>query len=288
MAATLPGLTQALGISIEISGDSRATMKAILTTSVLLFALVTSPNATATDPFLSIKKREFGVLVTRTRNVKDYAGVNALQNAPSADLRVLVTTEQLAPDATEYGVAEGFFEGLKQEYAQAEFKVFGKVDNSDLAKHIRENYDYVFLIGTNQWSRDYERDETVYGSRTSDVKCTKSLLGDGVDCKETGARRIPVGTRTTSGTVGTDLFFVNYARAQQVVAAFQGENYTPKISISNAVGHISVAMISSLGECENTNNALATLARMAGTTAISSRPDETKLTARPKDIGCKE
>ena len=248
-------------------------------------------DAAASDPFLGLKKREFGVRVSRVRNVKDYAAINILQSETKPNLRVLVTTESLTPDAGAYGVAEAFSEGLKQTFASTEFKVFGNVDNQELAERIRANFDYVFVIGTNESSSDYEYEDTVYGSRTSSVQCTPSMINDGVECRETGTKRMPIGTRKSTRTIYSDIFFVNYGSARNVSASWRAQGFTPQLSMSSPIGHMAVTIINGSTEasyCENTASAQVKLARMAGATAITSRPDEISFDVKPKDIGCKD
>ncbi len=245
----------------------------------------------AADPFLELDKAKYGVSVTRERSVMDYAAVNTLNSQESRGLRILVTTESLTPDADMYAIAESFSDGLKQSYPLTEFKVFGRTNNEDLAKMIRENYDYAFMIGTNQMARDYERDETVYGSRSSGVNCSRSAFNGDVNCRETGTQSVPIGTRKSQNTIFTDIFFANYGTARQVSASWSGDSFTPGLAISSAIGHLAVVIRygqSDASWCQNEARAQTTLARMAGSTVVSAKPDKVSFNVDPDDIGCND
>lgn len=266
-------------------------MKTILLFLLSCSTLAIAKDAMAGDQFLELKKREFGVGVSRERDIKDYAEINKLQNETKSNLRVLVTTEYMTPNASAYSAAEAFHEGLKQTFPLAEFKAFGNVDNREQAAQIRANYDYVFLIGTNESSNDYEHEETVYGSRTSSVQCTPSLTGNGTECRETGSKRIPIGSRTSTITIHRDIFFVNYGSARNIAPSWNAENMTPGLDMGSPIGHMTVQIINGTTEasyCQNTASAQVQLARMAGATVITSRPDRISLNVRPNDIGCKD
>ena len=257
----------------------------------LLGAVFFTAKAMASDPFLEFDSEKYGVLVTRERNVKDYEGVNVLKGEDPSKLRVLVTTGSLVPDANTYAVAEALFDGLKQTYTMAEFRVFGRgaKDNESLANEIRANFDYVFIVGNNHSHDDYEQDETIYGSRASSVRCSTSVINDGVDCRETQSQSVPIGTQKGQGTIFNDIFFVNYGTGRQVSASWDTNFTNPGLAVSSPIGHMDVSMIYGLSAasfCENTAGAQAALARMAGANIVSSRPDRVSFKADPDDIGC--
>lgn len=263
-------------------------MKVISVICVLGAALLTS-DVLAGDLFKKLNREKYGVAVRRSLNVHDYAGVSELLGKDPKTLRVLVTTEALTPDGDLYGIAEALSEGLKQTFKAADFKVFGRVNNSDLAKRIEANYDVVFIVGTNALSRNYEYDETVYGSRTSDVRCSKSPFTSDIDCRETGRSRAPVGTRSSERTIFTDIFFVNYGA--KACAAWDAEVVVPQLAVCSPIGHMAVTMIygqTDASWCGNNAKAQAKLARLTGGAIVSTRPEQYRITVDPDDIGCND
>lgn len=264
-------------------------MKSLIKTC-LLATLLASVSAMANDPFLELDKAKRGVSVTRERSVMDYAAINALKSQDPHGLRMLVTTGSLTPDAETYAIAESFFEGLKQSYPLTEFKVYGRTDNRELAKMVRENYDYAFIVEINQTSNDYDRDETIYGSRSSGVNCTRSAFNSDVSCRETGAQRVPIGTRKGQSTIFTDIIFANYGEAHQVSASWSDTNFNnPGLSISLPIGHVAVVIKygqSDASWCQDELGAQAALAQLTGSTVVSTRPDKISFNVDPEDIGC--
>jgi hypothetical protein len=256
---------------------------------VLLIGLIISFGVFANNPFDDLDQEEYGVHITMELNVIDYAAVNSLSNTDPTTLRVLITTESLSPDANLYGIAEALAEGIKRKYKMAEFRVFGRVNNVELAKSIRTNYDLVFVVGSNAASRDYDYDETVYGSRTSGVRCSKSSFNDSVECRESGSESMPIGTRKSQRTIFTDTFFVNYG--DKACASWNADFTIPGLTVCSPIGHMAVTMRygqSDASWCANSDSAQATLARMTGDNVVSSRPERISVTTSPDEIGCEE
>lgn len=263
-------------------------MKLLLKICCAMATLVTL-NALAADPFLELDRVKYGVSVTRERSVMDYAATSELGNQDSRLLRILVTTQNLTPDAETYAIAASFSEGLKQSYPLVQFKIFGRVDNQELAKMIREEYDYAFIIRNIHRSSDYERDETVYGSRSSGVNCSRSVLNGDVNCRETGSQSVPIGTRQVQSTIFTDKFFADYGSARQVGATWLGDSFIPALTVVSAIGRVGVTIRYAQSDtfwCDDEVKAQTLLAQLAGMTAISSRPDKVSFNVDPDDIGC--
>lgn len=246
--------------------------------------------AIASDPLLDIKSSKHGVSVTRTRSVFDYSAIRELESGATRDARIIVTTSNLSPGAAEYSVAEAFASGLKTRFPSTEFHAFGRVDNVELARVIRDNFDYAFVVGINEISKNYEEEITTYGSRTSAIGCSRPEPYGDLSCRETGTSAAPIGTRTMKGTIFTSIIFSNFGRARQVAATWADTSYTiPGLTILDPVGHVATTIrygTSDASWCEDEIASLSLIAKMTGATAISKRPDKASITVPPSKIGC--
>lgn len=252
-------------------------------------AFLWATSASGKDALSDLKTSGYGVSVTREVNVHDYAGLDQLKNRDRATVRVLVTTETLSPDAETYAIAEALYDGLKTRYPRAEFRVGGNADNEVFAKSVHEGFDYVGVVGTNTLSKDYKYDETIYGSTSDGVKCTPSSFDKSVSCKETGSTPVPVGSRASTRSIYTDIFFITFAAATELRPAWEGGTYKPKVSIDKRMSHMFVVMRygdSEASFCENSSSAQALLARLVATDVTLSRPNKIEFHAKPKKLGC--
>lgn len=247
----------------------------------------------AEDPLLELDEEEFGVSLTRGRTIYDYQGAQQLKEAPPESTRILVTTQDRMPDGKTYPIAEAIYESLKEKFPSTEFKVVGRTSLDDFIQMIRENYDYVFTVGTNYSSRQYDSERTTYSSRSTGVRCKRNMLGDGVDCNESSSSIVPTGSRTVKRWIFSDIFFVTYGVAAGATKEYSTDHETQvsswQVSTGESIGNTSIRLgygTTDASWCENPVGAQVYLARMIAKNVVSTRPDEFSRTVAPDEIGC--
>lgn len=246
-------------------------------------------EASNQDAMSEMDESEFGVSVTRKRNIAHYDQAQRLVTADPATTRILVTTEEAAPDPRTFAVAEAIHVALRTRYPMAEFKVAGLGRTSLLKDEATERFDYAFVVSTNSNSRDYESERTVYESRSTGVRCKQSLTPGAIDCDERGSESVPVGTRKQSRSIYTERFIVEYGPAANTTVLYSGNDYRPVMGVTDRIGWTVVSMVSGTTDsswCDKDGEALTFIAGLAGTSIVSSRPDEMSLTLDPDSIGC--
>lgn len=247
------------------------------------------------DPLIELDKEDYGVSLTRRRALYDYQAAEILKNAGPAVTRILVTTGDSMPDGQLYPVAEAISESLKARFPLTEFHVIGRTDLDEFVQMIRENYDYMFVVGTNFESRKYDSQQTVYSSRSTGVRCTPATYGGGVNCNESSSASVPIGSRPVKRSIFTDIFYVTYGSAKDATKAFSTDVETQMskwvVSNSREIGNTSISLrygTSDASWCESTVGAQTSLARMSGWNLVSTRPDEFSITVAPDEIGCED
>lgn len=260
-------------------------MNFAIKSSALFLAMTAS--VMADDGLRSLASKGYGVSVTREKSIKDYAAMERFKSQPTESIRILVTTEDLSPIAEDYQIAKAFHSALIKQYPKAEFKVGGKVDNREFAAAIKQQYDYLVLIGTNSETTDYQGTETTYGTKSDEVKCTGSMSDGSVTCKEQGAAVVPIGTRPTTRSIYTDLFYVRFAEAAQVTPAWTTPDYKPQITVNDQLTHTYVRIKYGDSQyCANSLAAQALLARFTANEVQLSEPDKVSFNATPKKLKC--
>lgn len=247
------------------------------------------------DPLIELDEEDYGVNLTRSRTLYDYQAAQKLKDADPALTRILVTTIDKMPDGQIYPVVEAISESLKAKFPLTEFRVIGRADLDEFVQIIRENYDYMFVVGTNSESRKYESEQTVYSSRSTGVRCTPAIYGGGVNCNESSSASVPVGSRNVKRSIFTDIFYVTYGPAKDATKAYSTdvETKVSKWVVSNSrdIGNTSVSLVygtSDASWCESTVGAQTSLARMVGGNLVSTKPDEFSITVAPDEIGCED
>lgn len=247
------------------------------------------------DPLIELDKEDYGVSLTRSRALYDYQAAEILKNADPSMTRILVTTTDMMPDGRLYSVAEAISESLKAKFPLTEFRVIGRTDLDEFVQMIRENYDYMFVVGTNFESDQYDSEQTVYSSRSTGVRCTPAIFGGGVNCNESSSASVPIGTRPVKRSIATDIFYVHYGSAKDATKAFSTvvKTQISKWGVSNSrdIGNTSISLrygTSDASWCESTVGAQTFLARMVGGNLVSTKPDEFSITVAPDEIGCED
>lgn len=245
------------------------------------------------DPILELDEEEFGVRLTRGRVVYDFQEAQELMNADPASTRILITTQEKTPDGKIYPIAEAIFEAWKSKFPLTELRFVGRSDLPDFVRMTRESFDYLFVIGTNYDSRDYDSEQTVYSSRSTGVRCRSSMFGGGVDCSESSTSRSPIGSRSVKRTIYSDIFYVTYGSAEQATIAYSldedNQITSTKVSNGNAIGNTHIRLgygTTDATWCDSTVGAQTHLARMLGLNVVAVRPDEYTVTVAPDEIGC--
>lgn len=247
------------------------------------------------DPLIELDEEDDGVSLTRRRALYDYQAAQKLKDADPRLTRILVTTSDRMPDGKVYPVAEAISESLKAKFPLTEFRVIGQTDLDEFVQMIRENYDYMFVIGTNFGSRNYDSEQTIYSSRSTGVRCTPAIYGGGVSCNESSSASVPIGSRPVKRSIFTDIFYVTYGPAKDATKVFSTDVETQvskwEVSNSREIGNTSVSLIYGTTDaswCESTVGAQTSLARMVGGNLVSARPDEFSITVAPDEIGCED
>ncbi|QCO66987.1 hypothetical protein E5843_02900 [Luteimonas yindakuii] len=247
----------------------------------------------AEDPILELDEEEFGVRLTRGRVVYDFEAAQELKNADPASTRILVTTLEKTPDGKTYPIAEAIFDEWRSNFPLTQLRFIGRGDVTDFVEMIREDFDYLFVIGKNQGSREYDSEQTLYSSRSTGVRCRPSLFVGGVDCSESSTSRSPIGSRTVKRTIYSDTFYVTYGSAAQAAIAYSLDNdnqtRTRELSNGNSIGNTHIRLghgTSDATWCDNTVGAQTHLARMLALNLVATKPDEFNTTVAPDEIGC--
>lgn len=274
-------------------------LAAICTLAVSLLLICGTSDArkrVVEDPILELDEEDYGVHLTRDRTVYDYQAADVLKNADPASTRILVTTGSLTPSGDIYPIAEAISETLKSKFPLTDFKVVGRADLDGFLKMVHENYDYIFVVGTNFDSHKYNSERTVYSQRSTGVRCIPTAYNGGVNCTESSTASVPIGTRSVERSVYSDIFYVTYGVAKEATKGFSTETEEIKdghwvVSIFSSIGNTSINLIYSTADddfCKSTVGAQTYLARLIGGNVVSTKPDKFSRTVAPSDIGCED
>lgn len=240
------------------------------------------------DSLSSMEESEFGANITRRRNLERYEEAQALVSSDPLAIRMLVTTRDASPDPRTFAIAEAIHAGMRVKYPLAEFQVAGSGRIASMLDAIDQRFDYVFVVSTNFDTRQYEGERTVYGTRSTGVRCRPSHLAGAIDCNERGGEAVPVGTAKTRRSIYTERFIVDYGPSSRANLMYDSSSQQI-VGISDRIGHTMVQMITGTTDstwCDKDDIALQTLARFSGAHLTSVRPDELNMTLDPESIGC--
>ncbi|MFL6586364.1 MAG: hypothetical protein ACJ8GV_05710 [Luteimonas sp.] len=240
------------------------------------------------DSLSGMDESEFGASITRRRNLEHYQEAQALASRDPLATRILVTTRDASPDPRTFAIAEAIHAGMQVKYPLAEFQVAGNGRIASMLDAIDQRFDYVFVVITNFDTRQYEGERTVYGTRSTGVRCRPSHLAGAIDCDERGGEAVPVGTAKTRRSIYTERFIVDYGPSSRATLMYDGGSQQI-VGISDRTGHTMVQMITGTSDstwCDKDDVALQTLARFSGAHLTTLRPDELNMTLDPDSLGC--
>lgn len=247
------------------------------------------------DPLLELRESRNGVKLTRRRYLYDYQSAETLSKADPSTTRIVVTTSERMPDGQLYPVAEAVAESLRSRFPLTELRITGRTDLDGFLEMIRQNYDYMFVIGTNFDSHQYDSEQTIYSSRSTGVRCTPTLYGGGVNCNESSSTSVPVGSRPVKRSIFTDILSVTYGPAARATKAYSTDLETQiskwVVANSDDIGNTAVSFrygTSDASWCDNRLGAQTFLAKMIGGNVVATKPDEFSITVAPKRIGCED
>lgn len=260
--------------------------------ALFLVGILFSPVAAeAQDPFKPLSKSRGGINVKYERVVYDSSALREIATYVPSSVRVLVTTVKLHPSGYEYDVAEAFAKSLAKKYPITTFKPGGEAVRS--YDHGVDGYDYVIMLGMNSDHDNYEEESTVYGARTTGVRCSSSA--NSVECKETSSISVPVGKRAVFGTIFTHTAYYTLARASEVklgvlyqVGSTQAD--PPEVT-TNGNGRIAYGSMRLLfgndDYCDKPASAFVEMAKIIAPMVWDGRPEIIEFKSSPKLLMCK-
>lgn len=250
----------------------------------------------ADDPILELDEEDYGVHLTRERALYDYQAAQELKDADPTSTRILVSTGDLMPSGDVYPIAKAVSEALKAKFPLTDFKVVGRSNLEDFVKMVNENYDYVFVVGTNFDTHKYSSERTVYSQRSTGVRCTPTPYNGGVNCTESTSASTPVGTRTVERSIATDIFYVTYGSGAAAALVTKTQelkdgHWALSVATDRSIGNTAIDLTYGTDDeswCQNATGAQTFLAKMIGGNLVATEPDKFSRTVAPSDIGCEE
>lgn len=235
-------------------------------------------QASASDALYDLEKRRGDITVLYERTIQNFASLADLDAKAKEELNVVVSTSSRSPSAIEYEAAKAYAEAVKTTFPRARFTIGEEGVTAS---------DYYMIVEASRGHDLHTDQAVVYSSRSTSVRCGSSF-GDTVECRESGSRSVPVGTRDVRRTeryVDIEIWLLKpeFHDRENPMRARDGSS----IFFSGTVlAQDSFSVAYEAGDCENEAAASGIVASLVAAEPLLDRPRKFRLQSSARALRC--